>query len=137
MEVLFMTAASYNYPSCAALNVVDEIAQLKYAHNSEITVYIDSFCAQNGISRFLQTNKHWNYQKENDELDLETVKRFQFLLIGHETHLHNEIRPFLDTHRVVKFLPGYAGIGLNYTTFLRFPALYFWKHDKVAILEKL
>ncbi|KRZ89499.1 Valine--tRNA ligase, mitochondrial [Trichinella sp. T8] len=137
MEVLFMTAASYNYPSCAALNVVDEIAQLKYAHNSEITVYIDSFCAQNGISRFLQTNKHWNYQKENDELDLETVKRFQFLLIGHETHLHNEIRPFLDTHRVVKFLPGYAGIGLNYTTFLRFPRLYFKKRDKVAILEKL
>ncbi|KRX84194.1 Spliceosome RNA helicase DDX39B [Trichinella sp. T6] len=132
MEVLFMTAASYNYPSCAALNVVDEIAQLKYAHNSEITVYIDSFCAQNGISRFLQTNKHWNYQKENDELDLETVKRFQFLLIGHETHLHNEIRPFLDTHRVVKFLPGYGGIGLNYTTFLRFPRLYFKKRDKMS-----
>ncbi|KRZ31227.1 Valine--tRNA ligase [Trichinella pseudospiralis] len=136
MEVLFIRAASYNYPSCAALNVVDEIAQQKYMHNSEITVYIDSFCAQNGISLFLQTNKHWNYQKENDELDLRTVKGFQFLLIGHETQLHDEIRPFLDTHRVVKFLPGYAGIGWNYTNFAKLSGLHFKKRDKVAILEK-
>ncbi|VDD89624.1 unnamed protein product [Enterobius vermicularis] len=72
-------ASSWNYPGSQGIGYLQFMQ--RYDRNKPISVYIDNFAAQTGVSRFLQFYDSWEYNK-TENLQGEQLKRFDFLLIG-------------------------------------------------------
>ena len=76
-SAMMLYISSHNYPGGAALMQLQEIESPKAAVN----VHIDVYAAQTGVSRFLQVNDGWTYNKTED-LDTETLAAsFTHLLV--------------------------------------------------------
>ncbi|KER25542.1 hypothetical protein T265_07001 [Opisthorchis viverrini] len=75
-----------NYPGGEALNRLNHLPQL--AERRDVHVHICNLAAQTGVTRFLEQNPHWIYNKtEHIENDLRLLELGQF------THLISEIKP--------------------------------------------
>ncbi|VBB26726.1 unnamed protein product [Acanthocheilonema viteae] len=98
---IFLLASSKNYPGGEALN---SLQYLRYFNqNNPMTVYIDNYAAQTGVSRFLELYDTWQYNK-TENLGLSQLEEFDYLLIGSYTEpniIDFAARNFSSTHRIL------------------------------------
>uniref|UniRef100_A0A915Q744 Mannosyltransferase n=1 Tax=Setaria digitata TaxID=48799 RepID=A0A915Q744_9BILA len=96
----FLLASSKNYPGGEALTFLEDL--LHSDRNEPISIYIDNYAAQTGVSRFLQRYNAWEYNK-TENLEPFQLERFDFLLIGSYTEpdMVNIVSSNFSTHRIL------------------------------------
>lgn len=75
----FIYASSRNYPGGEALMMLQY--KNRFDRNKRISVHIDNYCAETGISRFLQLFGNWEYNK-TENLPSDQFSRFDFIMLG-------------------------------------------------------
>lgn len=96
------------------------------------TVHIDVYSAQTGVSRFLQMNDAWQYDKTED-LTLEQLETFSYLLM----EAQNEVKInhlLARTHTKVTDVLAFKGI--SFVNFKSFPPIKCKFAPAITILAK-
>uniref|UniRef100_A0AAF5PTC0 Mannosyltransferase n=1 Tax=Wuchereria bancrofti TaxID=6293 RepID=A0AAF5PTC0_WUCBA len=129
--------ARINYPGGEALTSLQYLRH--FSRNKPLSVYIDNYAAQTGVSRFLQWYDAWEYNK-TENLEPSQLARFDYLLIGSYTEpdiVNFTARKFFSTHRVLYDIEAFQGIDFGKMQW--FP--YYWPiikfNAQLVVLEKL
>ncbi|KAI3413689.1 hypothetical protein GPALN_011173 [Globodera pallida] len=91
----FVYASAQNYPGGLALVRLQH--QHRFLRNKHITVHIDTFCAETGISRFLHLYDDWEFNK-TENLAPEAFGPFNYILVGSFDGRLTEANNFNATH---------------------------------------
>ncbi|KAK2183111.1 hypothetical protein NP493_323g04019 [Ridgeia piscesae] len=122
--------SKHNYPGGDALN------QLHQAERTtpDVSVHIDVFSAQTGVSRFGQLCPSWRYDKTEDlPPGGKEMNQFSHLLVGVSSQETTEIIPYKSTHAVISVVEGFSRIQLLWT---KFPPVSVVTEPKIYILKK-
>lgn len=82
---------------------------------ADVSVHIDTYAAETGVSRFLEQNNNWKYDKREDL----SPPHPEFRLYSHLLMEANvtKIQLLQDTHRALTFIQGYSNIVFNWSHF--------------------
>lgn len=99
--------------------------------NADVFVHIDTYAAQTGISRFLEQNQKWRYDKREDLSPTNPeIKMYSHLLM--EANV-TKIQLLQDNHQPLAFIAGYSNIVFN---MFHFPPVIVQLEKKTVLMEK-
>ncbi|CAF1620376.1 unnamed protein product [Didymodactylos carnosus] len=110
-------ASHYNYPGAQSLLSLQKL----YHHKSNVTVHIDVYAAENGISRFLELKRadNWRYNK-TEMLTIKELTQFDFLLVESNNEEDNRLKPYLTQgFHIINFIRGFNGFYIDKNILLK------------------
>uniref|UniRef100_UPI003AAB3C70 dol-P-Man:Man(7)GlcNAc(2)-PP-Dol alpha-1,6-mannosyltransferase n=1 Tax=Centroberyx gerrardi TaxID=166262 RepID=UPI003AAB3C70 len=117
----------HNYPGGSG---IQELHRLLPA-TADVFVHIDTYAAETGVSRFLEQNRNWRYDKREDlSPENPEMKMYSHLLMEANA---TKILLLRDTHQPLAFIEGYNSIALN---MFHFPPLSVRLERKTVLLER-
>jgi len=120
--------SSLNYPGGEAIRMLHSISR----DQSYVSVHLDVFTCQTGVSRFTQENDDWDYDKTEDMTE-DQLQNFTHLLIEGHHKSSLDMKPFLDTHEFVAEIESFSGLKFNYAYF---PPISIQTRPSIFILKK-
>ena len=121
--------SSLNYPGGEAIRELHRLER----DNANVSVHLDVFTCQTGVSRFTQEREDWAYDKTED-LGPEELMRFSHLVREGQHKYSLDMKPFLETHQFIAEIESYSGIRFNRTNF---PFISIQNRPTIFILKKL
>ncbi|XP_076577978.1 dol-P-Man:Man(7)GlcNAc(2)-PP-Dol alpha-1,6-mannosyltransferase [Chaetodon auriga] len=117
----------HNYPGGKGLQELHRLLPV----TADVFVHIDTYAAETGVSRFLEENRNWRYDKREDlSLTDPEIKMYSHLLM--EANLTN-IKLLQDTHQPLAFIEGYSNIAFNLS---HFPPVSVRLERKTVLMER-
>lgn len=117
----------HNYPGGKAMQ---ELHRLMPA-TADVSLHIDVLAAQTGVSRFLELNSNWRYDKKEDfTLEDPVMKMYSHLLMEANA---TKILLLKDSHKPLVFIPGYQSLAFEAS---HFPPLKIKLNNKLVLLER-
>merc|ERR1712126_45841 len=113
---LFTMVSSVNYPGGVALQRLHTLESSR----RNVTVHMDVAACQTGVSRFLELNKDWKYEKSEDLSPQELLLHgYTHLLISADSFSSKQMQTIKDNFEVIDESKG-ANVLQDYWPF-RFP----------------
>ncbi|KAG1932759.1 dol-P-Man:Man(7)GlcNAc(2)-PP-Dol alpha-1,6-mannosyltransferase [Pimephales promelas] len=117
----------HNYPGGKAMQ---ELHRLMPATES-VSLHIDVLAAQTGVSRFLELNSNWRYDKKEDlTLEDPVMKTYTHLLMEVNA---TKILLLKNSHNPLVFIPGYQSLAFEMS---HFPPLKIKLNDRLVLLKR-
>ncbi|KAI5617807.1 dol-P-Man:Man(7)GlcNAc(2)-PP-Dol alpha-1,6-mannosyltransferase precursor [Silurus asotus] len=118
----------HNYPGGKAMQELHTLVPA----NSDVNVHIDVLAAETGVSRFLEMNSKWRYDKREDLTPTDPLmKMYSHVLIEANTTLISQLS---GSHKPLIYIQGYERFLVNVSCF---PPISFTLTDKLVLLERL
>nr|XP_006823073.1 PREDICTED: dol-P-Man:Man(7)GlcNAc(2)-PP-Dol alpha-1,6-mannosyltransferase-like [Saccoglossus kowalevskii] len=106
----FLYVSSINYPGGQAL------WQLHHTQMSSgpVHIHIDVQSAQTGISRFMQINPEWIYNKTEDLVPgSKDMMSFSHLMLGATDKTSKQLTPYKDSHDILFQISAFSGLAID------------------------
>uniref|UniRef100_T1IJL3 Mannosyltransferase n=1 Tax=Strigamia maritima TaxID=126957 RepID=T1IJL3_STRMM len=114
MTSLLLYVSKINYPGGIALQRLHELEPA----NSYVNVHIDVYSAQTGISKFLELNPHWRYNKtEKLAVGSADMLSFTHLLVEGSSRHSSSIRVYQPTHDILDVINCFSHVKFDYLSF--------------------
>uniref|UniRef100_A0A3Q1HRW0 Mannosyltransferase n=1 Tax=Anabas testudineus TaxID=64144 RepID=A0A3Q1HRW0_ANATE len=117
----------HNYPGARGMQ---ELHRLLPA-TTDVFVHIDTHAAETGVSRFLEHNRNWRYDKREDLIPTNPgIRMYSHLLMAANV---TKIRLLQDTHQPLVFIESYRNIAFN---MFHFPPVSVQLERKTVLMER-
>ncbi|CDW52038.1 RNase PH and Glyco transf 22 and Anticodon 1 and tRNA-synt 1 domain containing protein [Trichuris trichiura] len=136
LALCFMRAAIANYPGGEAIVTLHTTLRAEGLSGKPVRIHIDSYCAETGVTRFLQVNPLWEYNKSESLILPEQKIDFDYLLIGDSDDVTQVNKNYITTHRTLYFFHGFAGIEIERNATFPFLTVQYKLKPRVALLKK-
>ncbi|KAI1882073.1 hypothetical protein AGOR_G00246930 [Albula goreensis] len=125
---LSLYISHHNYPGGRAM---EELHALVPA-SSDVSVHIDVAAAQTGVSRFLELNRNWRYDKREDLLPGDPrMRKYSHMVM--ESNL-TRVALLKESHRPLTFVQGFTRLEM---ALLQFPPIRVILGNKLVLLQSL
>ncbi|KAF3704985.1 Dol-P-Man:Man(7)GlcNAc(2)-PP-Dol alpha-1,6-mannosyltransferase [Channa argus] len=117
----------HNYPGGHGMQKLHRLLPT----TTDVFVHIDSYAAETGVSRFLEQNRNWRYDKrENLSPANPEIKMYSHMLMeANATKIHL----LQNTHYPLVFIEGYSNIDFN---MFHFPPVSVHLKNKTVLMER-
>ncbi|NP_001092219.1 dol-P-Man:Man(7)GlcNAc(2)-PP-Dol alpha-1,6-mannosyltransferase precursor [Danio rerio] len=117
----------HNYPGGKAMQELHRLMPT----TADVSLHIDVLAAQTGVSRFLELNSNWRYDKKEDlTVEDPVMKTYSHLLMEVNA---TKILLLKDSHKPLVFITGYQSLTFE---MFHFPPLKIQLNKKLVLLER-